>query len=97
MPSGGLFTGAEGVKTEEQAAEYGGTAGEWYDPCYHQVCDDRSNISEDAIDEMSDAVAHAVYTMSQSTALVNGEGKVRGPKPQPEAPQVQESHGQRMQ
>lgn len=97
IASGGLFTGAEGVKTEEQAAEYGGTAGEWYDPCYHQVCDDRSNISEDAIDEMSDAVAHAVYTMSQSTALVNGEGKVRGPKPQPEAPQVQESHGQRMQ
>ncbi len=27
IPSGGLFTGAEKFKTEEQAARYGGTAG----------------------------------------------------------------------
>ncbi len=27
IPAGGLFTGAEGVKTAEQAAIYGGTAG----------------------------------------------------------------------
>lgn len=81
IASGGLFTGAEGLKTAEQAATYGGTAGVAYDPCYHQACDDRGNISEQAIDEMSDAVAHAVYVMSQSTALVNGKGKIRGPKP----------------
>ena len=31
IPSGGLFTGAEGVKTAEQAAMYGGTAGVAYD------------------------------------------------------------------
>ncbi|RYE73627.1 MAG: M28 family peptidase, partial [Myxococcales bacterium] len=75
IPSGGLFTGAEGVKTEEQAAIYGGTAGDWYDPCYHQACDDRDNVSADGIDEMSDAAAHAVYTLAQSTYAVNGEGK----------------------
>jgi Zn-dependent M28 family amino/carboxypeptidase len=28
IPAGGLFTGAEGIKTEEQAAIYGGTAGD---------------------------------------------------------------------
>ncbi len=39
IPAGGLFTGAEGIKTEEQAAIYGGTAGIAYDPCYHQACD----------------------------------------------------------
>jgi Zn-dependent M28 family amino/carboxypeptidase len=39
VPAGGLFSGAEGVKTEEQAAIYGGAAGSWYDPCYHQACD----------------------------------------------------------
>ena len=27
IPAGGLFTGAEGIKTAEQAAMYGGTAG----------------------------------------------------------------------
>ena len=39
IPAGGLFSGAEGEKTPEQAAIYGGTAGEPYDPCYHQACD----------------------------------------------------------
>jgi Zn-dependent M28 family amino/carboxypeptidase len=39
IPSGGLFTGAEGVKTARQAEIYGGVAGVAYDPCYHQACD----------------------------------------------------------
>ena len=36
IPAGGLFTGAEGIKTAAQAAVYGGTAGAPYDACYHQ-------------------------------------------------------------
>lgn len=39
IPSGGVFSGAEGVKTAAEAAIYGGAAGSWYDPCYHQICD----------------------------------------------------------
>jgi hypothetical protein len=39
IPSGGVFAGAEGVKTAEQQAIYGGAAGSWFDPCYHQLCD----------------------------------------------------------
>jgi Zn-dependent M28 family amino/carboxypeptidase len=44
IPAGGLFTGAEGAKTAEQAATYGGLStfeGKpvSYDPCYHQFCD----------------------------------------------------------
>ena len=39
IPAGGLFTGAEGIKTAEEAAIYGGTAGAPYDPCYHLGCD----------------------------------------------------------
>jgi Zn-dependent M28 family amino/carboxypeptidase len=39
IPAGGLFTGAEGIKTEAEAATYGGAAGEQYDPCYHAFCD----------------------------------------------------------
>jgi Zn-dependent M28 family amino/carboxypeptidase len=35
IPAGGLFTGAEGIKTAAQVALYGGTAGQQYDPCYH--------------------------------------------------------------
>jgi Zn-dependent M28 family amino/carboxypeptidase len=60
IPAGGLFTGAEGLKTAEQAAIYGGTAGEQYDPCYHLACDTFDNNSNTALSQMSDAVAHAV-------------------------------------
>jgi Zn-dependent M28 family amino/carboxypeptidase len=69
IPAGGLFTGAEGIKTEEQAQVYGGTAGEQYDPCYHLGCDDIRNLSLKALDQMSDAAAHATITLAQSKQL----------------------------
>ena len=47
IPAGGLFTGAEETKTPAQVAVYGGTAGEQYDPCYHQACDTFDNNSDD--------------------------------------------------
>ncbi|WP_442877438.1 M28 family peptidase [Dactylosporangium sp. AC04546] len=40
IPAGGLFTGAEGVKSADDVARYGGIAGVAYDPCYHDACDD---------------------------------------------------------
>lgn len=45
IPGGGIATGAEGVKTKEEAEQFGGKAGDWYDPCYHQLCDDLSNVN----------------------------------------------------
>ncbi|HZO98238.1 MAG TPA: M28 family peptidase [Gaiellaceae bacterium] len=65
-PAGGLFTGAEGVKTEEQAGVYGGVAGEAYDRCYHQACDTASNLSDTAFDQMADAAATALVTLGES-------------------------------
>jgi len=61
IPAGGLFTGAEGIKTPEQQAKYGGTAGVAYDPCYHQACDTIANLNPDALDEMSDGAAHTTW------------------------------------
>jgi Zn-dependent M28 family amino/carboxypeptidase len=50
IPAGGLFTGAEGVKTAAEAALYGGVAGESYDPCYHDFCDNlRGDGHDDAL------------------------------------------------
>ena len=66
IPAGGLFTGAEGIKTEAQAAIYGGTAGVAYDPCYHQACDTINNLSTKALGEMGDAAAHATLTLAKS-------------------------------
>ena len=65
IPAGGLFTGAEGLKTAAEAATYGGTAGQQYDPCYHLACDTFDNNSNTALDQMSDAVAHAVLLFSK--------------------------------
>ena len=78
IPAGGLFTGAEGIKTDEQAAIYGGTAGEQYDPCYHLACDTYDNISLEALDQNSDAAAHAVMTFAMTTSAVNGTDKGKG-------------------
>ena len=69
IPAGGLFTGAEEIKTAEQAAIYGGTAGEPYDPCYHLGCDDIDNLNDTALDQMSDAAAHATITLAQTKRL----------------------------
>ena len=69
IPAGGLFTGAEGIKTPSQASLWGGTAGDQYDPCYHLACD---NISLRALEVNADAVAFAVLTYAYSTESVNG-------------------------
>ena len=59
-PPAASFAGAEGIKTEEQEARYGGTAGEPFDVCYHQACDTLSNLNLQAIDQFSDNAANAV-------------------------------------
>ncbi len=81
IPAGGLFTGAEGIKTAEEAAIYGGTAGLAYDPCYHQACDTYANNSDTGLDQMADAAAHAVLSFAMTTSAVNGtnKGKAWGP------------------
>ncbi|HEX8628220.1 MAG TPA: M28 family metallopeptidase [Catenuloplanes sp.] len=83
IPSGGLFTGAEGTKTAAEAAVYGGTAGVAYDKCYHQACDNIDNVSVRAIDEMSDAVAYAIARFADDTRILNTpvSGPVRGTGP----------------
>jgi len=64
IPAGGLFTGAEGIKTPEQAAVFGGRAGEQYDPCYHLGCDSLLNLSRTALDVNADAAAHTLITLA---------------------------------
>ncbi|MBG0827503.1 M28 family peptidase [Planomonospora sp. ID67723] len=69
IPSGGIFTGAEDIKTAEQAAKFGGTAGVAFDPCYHAACDTIANISDAALERNSKAVAYtsAFFAFDLST------------------------------
>jgi Zn-dependent M28 family amino/carboxypeptidase len=77
IPAGGLFSGAEGIKTAEQAAVFGGTAGEPYDPCYHQACDTINNLSTNALFELGDAAAHAVLTLAKTKTGFFPDGSLR--------------------
>ncbi|MGH3136974.1 MAG: M28 family metallopeptidase [Gaiellaceae bacterium] len=72
IPSGGLFTGAEGIKTAAEVALWGGTAGQQYDPCYHLVCDTYANNNNFALDVNSDAIAYSVIQYAMNTTDVNG-------------------------
>ncbi|MEU1486156.1 M28 family metallopeptidase [Streptomyces sp. NPDC005752] len=67
VPVGGLFSGADYTKTSAQAQKWGGTAGQAFDRCYHSSCDTATNINDTALDRNSDAVAHAVWTLSAGT------------------------------
>ncbi|MDR6906921.1 Zn-dependent M28 family amino/carboxypeptidase [Agromyces sp. 3263] len=69
IPAGGLFTGAEDAKSEDQVALYGGLAtyeGEpvSFDPCYHQACD-----SMDPIGDGADAGLYAALNDAYDGAL----------------------------
>ncbi|MEU9995975.1 M28 family metallopeptidase [Streptomyces sp. NPDC050848] len=66
IPVGGLFTGASRVKSSAQVQKWGGTATA-FDRCYHSSCDTTSNINDTALDRNSDAVAHAIWTLSAGT------------------------------
>ena len=83
IPASGLFTGAEGIKTDEQVAIWGGTAGDQYDPCYHLACDTADNPSIEALDVNVDAIAYAIFNLAATTEAVNGvKGvKVKGITP----------------
>jgi hypothetical protein len=93
IPASGLFTGAEEVKTDEQEAIWGGTAGEPFDPCYHQACDTYDNVDLHALEVNSDLIAFAMLTFAYSTESVNAVPgkKVPGPPrfelPPPAGPQ----------
>jgi Zn-dependent M28 family amino/carboxypeptidase len=88
IPAGGLFTGAEGIKTAAQAAEpdWAGTAGQQYDPCYHLACDTFDNVNLFALDTNSDAIAYATLSFAMSTELINGTKSKGNFKPAPLEP-----------
>lgn len=66
IPGGGVATGAEVLKTEEEEAMFGGKAGVAFDPCYHARCDDLSNPDYDAWIVNTRLIAHSVAEFGKS-------------------------------
>ncbi|HVE96957.1 MAG TPA: M28 family peptidase [Pseudonocardiaceae bacterium] len=67
IPSAGVLTGDNENKTAEQAARWGGQAGEVFDPCYHTACDRLDNVDATALDRYTDAVAGTMAHFAVST------------------------------
>jgi Zn-dependent M28 family amino/carboxypeptidase len=72
IPAGGVFSGAEELKSVEQALKWGGEPGVSFDPNYHTALDDLANIDQSALAANSAAVAFAVATYAQDLGGVNG-------------------------
>ena len=75
IPAGGLFSGAEDIKSPAQAVKFGGTAGVAFDPCYHQACDTYANIDDVIFEQLADAAAHATLVFGDTESAVNGTAK----------------------
>ncbi len=75
--AGGLFSGADEIKTAEQRSRYegrlgqgqGGFAGATLDPCYHQACDTVDNINQFAYEKMVQAAAYILEYLGRTDNL----------------------------
>ncbi len=77
VPSGGIYSGSFEIKSPGEAAIWGGTAGDPYDPCSFLACDTFDNVSLEALEFNSDAAAYAILNTAMNTSLINGE-KAKG-------------------
>ena len=76
IPAGGIISGGTEVKTEAQAAKWGGTAGMEMDPCYHRKCDDLGNINREALGRNAAAAAYVIASYG-----ISDRGRERGSGP----------------
>jgi aminopeptidase S len=57
IPVGGLFTGADDLKSPASARRFGGSANLPFDACYHKLCDTPANVDVRMLGQMADAAA----------------------------------------
>ncbi|MGH3969820.1 MAG: M28 family metallopeptidase [Mycobacterium sp.] len=72
VPAGGLFSGAEVKKTEEQAKLWGGVADQPFDPNYHKATDTYDHIDATALGINGGGVAYLTGLYAQDLGGRNG-------------------------
>lgn len=72
VPAGGLFSGAEENKTEDQQKLWGGTANAPFDPNYHKATDTLEHIDRESLGIQGGGVAYAVGLYAQDISGRNG-------------------------
>ncbi|MFL0516704.1 M20/M25/M40 family metallo-hydrolase [Brevibacterium luteolum] len=64
VPVSGLFSGADGIKTEEDVEKFEGTAGVQRDRNYHTPDDNLENVSQESLDIFAPAMGFAAHTLA---------------------------------
>lgn len=72
IPAGGLFSGAEGKMSADQAKLWGGTADQPFDPNYHQKTDTLDHVDRTALGINGGGVAYAIGLYAQDLGGHNG-------------------------
>ena len=73
VPTGGLFSGANELKSEDQAALFGGTADAPEDACYHLACDTADRIDAELLGELARAAAWTTGALLSGAVELSGE------------------------
>ncbi|WP_193315166.1 M28 family peptidase [Nostocoides sp. F2B08] len=71
VPAAGLTAGADGTKSPDQAAAFGGTAGLAYDPNQDTVADDADNVDPQTLSVLAQSVAHTTVALATDPGLVD--------------------------
>lgn len=74
VAAGGLFSGAEVAKSAAQVAKWGGELGVPFDHCYHQACDDITNLDLAGYDVLADGGAHVLALLAEDPDLRDSLG-----------------------
>ena len=69
VPTGGIFSGANEVKTDAEASEFGGQADLPMDACYHLACDMAENVDSQQVATFADAAAAAAVALARGQLL----------------------------
>jgi len=70
IPTGGLFSGANMIKTDDEVRRFGGKAAELMDACYHRACDRADNVDSKLLLQMARAVAFTTGTLASGNVIL---------------------------
>ena len=72
IPTGGLFSGANELKSEAQAQLFGGEANAAEDPCYHLACDTADRIDPKLLGDLAGTAAWTVGALASGQVQLSG-------------------------
>ncbi|MDK7750446.1 M20/M25/M40 family metallo-hydrolase [Brevibacterium sp. UMB10442] len=83
IPVGGVNSGADEVKTEEEAKLFGGEVGKQLDTNYHKITDTLENVNADSVNAIVPSMANATYQLAYTDEHKAEDAQ----KPEEEAPE----------